>query len=770
MRGATYVRLLVLALVATALPVVATAVPVDIGRPAAAMAATESSQQPNFVVVVTDDQRWDSIGRCSPSFDGSDYTSGASSCMPQVAQKLVANGVTFLRGEVSQSLCCPSRASILTGQYTRHHGVATLNGAAFDDSSSLATWLDSAGYRTGLVGKYLNGYGAGTLANYIPPGWDSFHAFHGYTDQDNPYTDYPWIDWDAGGPMVVTRHNNVDSTSSSACADGNLYSTDLICNQSMDFLASDSGTPFFLYVNPASPHSPQTIATRHQGIYAGLTISTYPSHNVIPSPNPPAYLRPTPLTTNQMNRYATSFRQALEQNRAVDDMVGVLYDQLAGDGRLANTVWVFVSDNGAATGEHRLTGKQCPYIECHRVPFIVVCPTGVCPGAANGTRDAVNYALNIDIAPTIADLAGVTPTLRVDGRSLVPILSNPGAPWRTEWALFESNVAIDGVVAKAADGAWYKYLVVVGTGEKQLYHLGNDPWELTNLWNNPSYSAVQTTMEGRLADALSDPGLTITVRPLANGPGTSATISFTSGEAVGFRCALDGGPETDCGTGTAGTVTYGDLTPGEHHVDVTAVDAYGNPSVTNTVTFTLTGGGGGGDTTPPTVSVSSPADGATVSGTVTVSATASDDVAVASVEVRVDGVTVTTDTSAPYTASWTTTDSVDGPHTITAVAVDTSGNNATSAEVDVTVDNPAPSGQFTASTYTVSTGQQVTFTDAHTGNHRRTIHFGDGKSKSSKAQTFLKTYNTAGTYVVTLDTKDIVTQANVTLSLTITVQ
>ncbi len=576
MRGATFVRLLVLALVATALPVVATAVPVDIGGPAAAMAATESSQQPNFVVVVTDDQRWDSIGRCSPSFDGSDYTSGASSCMPQVAQKLVANGVTFLRGEVSQSLCCPSRASILTGQYTRHHGVATLNGAAFDDSSSLATWLDSAGYRTGLVGKYLNGYGAGTLANYIPPGWDSFHAFHGYTDQDNPYTDYPWIDWDAGGPMVVTRHNNVDSTSSSACADGNLYSTDLICNQSMDFLASDSGTPFFLYVNPASPHSPQTIATRHQGIYAGLTISTYPSHNVIPSPNPPAYLRPTPLTTNQMNRYATSFRQALEQNRAVDDMVGVLYDQLAGDGRLANTVWVFVSDNGAATGEHRLTGKQCPYIECHRVPFIVVCPTGVCPGAANGTRDAVNYALNIDIAPTIADLAGVTPTLRVDGRSLVPILSNPGAPWRTEWALFESNVAIDGVVAKAADGAWYKYLVVVGTGEKQLYHLGNDPWELTNLWNNPSYSAVQTTMEGRLADALSDPGLTITVRPLANGPGTSATISFTSGEAVGFRCALDGGPETDCGTGTAGTVTYSDLTPGEHHVDVTAVDAYGN--------------------------------------------------------------------------------------------------------------------------------------------------------------------------------------------------
>ncbi len=164
------------------------------------VAQGQAAAKPNFVLVVTDDQRWDSIGRCAPTFDSSDYTSGASSCMPQLAQKLVANGVTFLRGEVTQSLCCPSRASILTGQYTRHHGVNTLDGALLDDSATLATWLDAAGYRTGLVGKYLNGYGAGSLANYIPPGWDSFHSFHGYTNQDDPYTDYPWINWESGEP------------------------------------------------------------------------------------------------------------------------------------------------------------------------------------------------------------------------------------------------------------------------------------------------------------------------------------------------------------------------------------------------------------------------------------------------------------------------------------------------------------------------------------------------------------------------------------------
>ncbi len=512
--------------------------------------------------------------------------------MPQVAQKLVANGVTFLRGEVTQSLCCPSRASILTGQYTRHHGVNNLDGALLDDSATLATWLDAAGYRTGLVGKYLNGYGAGSLANYIPPGWDSFHSFHGYTNQDNPYTDYPWINWESGGTMEVTRYNNVDSTSTAACAAGNLYSTDLICKQSKDFLSANTTTPFFLYVNPASPHNPQVVAARHQGIYTGLTITTYPSHNVIPSPNPPAYLPATPLKANQMTRNLNTFRLSLEQNRAVDDMVGSLYDQLATDGRLANTVWIFISDNGGGTGEHRLTGKQCPYVECHRVPFIMVCPTGICPGAANGTRDSSNYALNIDIAPTIVDLADATATIRMDGRSLLPILSNPTTPWRTEWGLYDLDAPIDGVVAKATTGQWYKYLVGRDTGHVQLYNLTTDPWELTNLWNNAAYTAIQTDMAAKLANFLTNPTLTITQQPPATGPGTTATLAYSSNETVTFECTLDTAVTTTCGTGTTGTITYTGLTATTHTVKIQAIDTYGNTSPVTTTTFTLTGGSG----------------------------------------------------------------------------------------------------------------------------------------------------------------------------------
>ncbi len=839
---------------------------VEAGSPPAmspVVAQGQAGVKPNFVLVVTDDQRWDSIGRCAPTFDGSDYTSGASSCMPQVAQKLVANGVTFLRGEVTQSLCCPSRASILTGQYTRHHGVNTLDGALLDDSATLATWLDAAGYRTGLVGKYLNGYGAGSLANYIPPGWDSFHSFHGYTNQDNPYTDYPWINWESGGTMEVTRYNNVDSTSTAACAAGNLYSTDLICKQSKDFLSADTTTPFFLYVNPASPHNPQVVAARHQGIYTGLTITTYPSHNVIPSPNPPAYLPATPLKANQMTRNLNTFRLSLEQNRAVDDMVGSLYDQLATDGRLANTVWIFISDNGGGTGEHRLTGKQCPYLECHRVPFIMVCPTGICPGAASGTRDATNYALNIDIAPTIVALAGATATIRMDGRSLLPILSNPTTPWRTEWGLYDLDAPIDGIVAKASTGQWYKYLVGRDTGHVQLYNLTTDPWELTNLWNNAAYTAIQNDMAAKLANFLSNPTLTITQQPPATGPGTSATFAYNSNETVTFECSLDGGAATACGTGTTGTITYTGLTAATHTVKIQAVDAYGNASPVSTITFTLTGGGGGdtepptapaglaatsvthaavslswgastddvgvthyavarngvdiatatgtsytdttvspsttysyvvravdaagnrspasneisvttpatppSDTVPPTVSITAPVSGATVSGTTTVSMTATDNVAVASVQVKVDGTTVATDTTAPYSHAWNTTTVTNGSHTLTAVATDTAGNTATSTAVTVTVSNTVPTGQFTAAPNPATTGQVITFTDTHPGNHRRTITYGDGTQASARSKTFTKTYTTAGTYTATLETISVTTGLRVTLTLTITI-
>ena len=283
----------------------------------------EISDSPNFVVVVTDDQRWDSIGRCVPVVDGFDFDAGSDACMPNLQDLLMDAGTTFLKGEVTQSLCCPSRASILTGQYSTTHGVTNLVGADLDDSSTIATWLDDVGYRTGLFGKYLNGYGTGSLENYIPPGWDSFHSFHGAGGGKGVYDNYPWIHWDEGDPApVITAYNDADSVSGESCAEGNFYSTDFMCRLALDFLTADAQTPFFLYVATAAPHTPRIAAARHVGVFSNLVPALYPDYDQIPSPNPPAYLPTTPLRSGHFGFITKQTKDAMESTLAVDDLIG----------------------------------------------------------------------------------------------------------------------------------------------------------------------------------------------------------------------------------------------------------------------------------------------------------------------------------------------------------------------------------------------------------------------------------------------------------------
>jgi arylsulfatase A-like enzyme len=538
--------------------------------------------RPNFVLIVTDDQRWDTIGRCLGGFDGLDLAAGADSCMPEVQQRLVASGVTFRQGQVTQSLCCPSRASILTGQLSTHTDVTQVQGFdSFDDGSTLATWLHDAGYRTGLFGKYLNGYGDSqeVPANYVPPGWDSWHAFYGYDGvSDDPYTDYPWIDREPGGDPVQTRHLDADSTTEAACAPGNLYSTDLICSLGLDFLSADEEQPFFLYVAPVSPHEPATPADRWAGFYEGVQPPRYPNHNTVPSPNPPAYLPTAPLAENQIASMDNSFRKTLEANRAVDDMLAALHDRLSTDGRLDETVFIFISDNGLSAGEQRWTTKQCEYDACHRVPFIVVCPPAICPGGQMGRIDEQHHALNIDIAPTVAELAGVTPTLRVDGLSLLPLLDDPGAAWRDEWLLHDQANPLDGIVATLDDGHVYKYVEFADSGETELFDLTIDPWELSNLAGDGSATDVQTELATALADSIHPPGVWLTSAP---GPATNETdvsFGYQASEQSTFECVLDGSAPQPCGSGTSGGATYAGLTQGSHTFSVVAVDRFNNVS------------------------------------------------------------------------------------------------------------------------------------------------------------------------------------------------
>jgi N-acetylglucosamine-6-sulfatase len=559
-----------------------------------------SDISPNFVFILTDDQRWDTIGRCLGGFDGSDLAAGADACMPHVQEDLIARGVTFLRGYVTNALCCPSRASYLTGRYSRHTGVVTNNGfPQFDDSSTFATWLDDAGYRTGFVGKYLNGYGqAGTPPNYIPPGWDSWHTFWGQAD----YHRYSLVEADPGSPAGLNSYDTANSTDTRPCSSGNLYSTDLFCARAKDFLAADASTPFLLHFAPFAPHLPAAPAPGRGAALSDVQPPTYPNHNVVPGPNPPSYLPDDPLTGSRIAKVRSEFVQQLQTNLAVDDAVHAIHEQLTADGRRDNTVFVFASDNGFARGEHRWEGKQCEYEVCHHVPFVIACPPAVCPTAAEGTVDAEHFVLNLDIAPTIAELAGLKPPDWTDGVSLVTLLNGAGDGWRSSFVIDDPRLNdIHGIVSTEGDGHTYKYVELLGGAERELFDLTTDPWEVENLAGDGVHAATQAALTAALHSAITPTTITITSGPQGATGETTVSFTWTTDEAATFGCSLDSAVPDPCGAGTEGSVTYQGVADGPHVFSINAMDSDNNQSSAQR-SFTVAPP----DTTTPTVTMKKP--------------------------------------------------------------------------------------------------------------------------------------------------------------------
>ena len=540
-------------------------------------------RHPNFVLILTDDQRWDTIGRCMGTFDATDLSAGRGACMPYLQKDLIAAGITFLRGYVTTSLCCPSRTSILTGRYAHHVGVWTnrLGFALFDDSSTIATWLHTAGYRSGLFGKYLNGYGPlATSADYVPPGWDSWHALWGRFD----YESFTLAESDPGRPPALKSYSVSGSPSSHACDRHNGYMTDQLCSQARTFLAANTRRPFFLYFAPYSPHLPATPAARWKGFDDSVLTPRYPSYDTVPTPNTPSWLPTTPLSKAGQDTLSAEFRDQLDANRAVDDAIDALVAQLAGDGRLSDTVFIFLSDNGLAMGEHRLTGKSCEFEECAHVPFVIACPPAVCPGSAPGTIDASHAVLNIDLAPTIAALAGVRPSTPVDGMSLVPLLNGSSAPWRSSFYIEDVTTHARTLVGTVADvgGHTYKY-VQLENGDRELYDLTVDPFELANLVDPRIHQTIQHHLAASLGH-VTPPSISITS---ALTPSTNATFTWASSEPADFECSLDQLALSSCGSGSAGSASFTGLEAGRHVFVVRGTDRDGNIGGLTVVVFSV---------------------------------------------------------------------------------------------------------------------------------------------------------------------------------------
>ena len=342
---------------------------------------------PNFVYIVADDMNLADLRY-----------------MPNVNALLTARGAKYANAYTVDGLCCPSRVSTLTGQYAHNHGVYTNQApdGAFDkfllvagENQTLSTWLSAAGYRTALIGKYLNGYPNPDNLAYIPPGWSEWYAFM----QGGQFFNYKM---NQNGNLAKYGETEQD------------YSTDVVSGLTTDFIARsvNDGLPFFVYVAPQAPHSPATPAPRHANKFTGITSAPRsPSFNEADVSDKPLWVQDLPQLTNPtISDLDVLYKHRLQSLLAVDEMVASIVAELINLNVMNNTYVIFTSDQGLLLGEHRLANaKGAAYEEVIHIPYVVRGP-GVIPGST-----PTRYVLNIDTAPTLLTLAGLMVPDSIDG-------------------------------------------------------------------------------------------------------------------------------------------------------------------------------------------------------------------------------------------------------------------------------------------------------------------------------------------------------------------
>ncbi len=363
-----------------------------------------ASRRPNIVLVLADD-----------------LDTASMADLPVLRRTLTARGMSFRHFYVSDPLCCPSRVSILRGQYVTNHHVSGNVGAhggyrqfmaRSEERSTVATWLQNAGYRTGFYGKYLNGYPLPGRATHVPPGWNDWHAAYG----DAAYRQFGYHMVDNGRR---TRHGHRASD----------YGVDVLARKAAAFVRAErhSTAPLFLYLSVYSPHGPAAVAPRYRGSVPQLRAPRGPAFNQVDMSRASRWLRMlSRLTPSQVATVDWAYRRRIRSVLAVQDLVVRLLAALRDTHRLSDTYVFFTSDNGYHLGQHRLfAGKRTAFETDIRVPMIV---RG--PGVPQG-RTVRSMTSTIDLAPTFAALAGAAPPGFVDGRSLVPLLDGrPPPSWR----------------------------------------------------------------------------------------------------------------------------------------------------------------------------------------------------------------------------------------------------------------------------------------------------------------------------------------------------
>jgi arylsulfatase A-like enzyme len=455
----------------------------------------------NVVVVMTDDQ-----------------TAASLSTMQHVSALLGGEGTRFENAIASFPLCCPARATHLTGQYAHNHGVLHNNPPfggfiQLDHSNTLPVWLERAGYRTMHVGRYLNGYEA---RHGIPAGWTDWYG--------SPHSGaFNYVTWKAFENGVVKSYPEAQHPGE--------HQTDFTTRRAVELIdrAAPGERPFFLslwYVaphrggprDPDDPRRPGTPspAPRHRDAYAGVRMPRKPNfneRNMYDKPQVVADRRR--LSPEFAAGVEENWRQEIETLMGVDEGVAQIVEALRRTGELDNTLIVYMSDNGYMHGEHRaLAEKVLPYEESIRIPLVM---RG--PGVPQGRVDR-RLVGNLDVTATILDAADAVPGRVLDGRSLLDLLGDPGAEWGRD-ILIENGNGANAVPAYRGIRT-YRFLYVEHrtTGEYELYDLEKDPFQLQSVDGHAAYAKVQRDLASRLReltscvglDCLARPHLTLTVR------------------------------------------------------------------------------------------------------------------------------------------------------------------------------------------------------------------------------------------------------------------
>ncbi len=426
----------------------------------APIASAQVQRRPNFIFVITDDQRCDALGVVQREL-------GPKANFPWFKtpnmDRLANEGARFRNAFVVQSLCSPSRANFLTGMYSHQHGI-THNDQPFPDTlTTWATELSKNGYATGYFGKWHMG------TQRERPGFATTFTFVGQGDYEN-----------------CTILDNGKEVKPQGWVD------DITTDCAISFIESRKTEPFAMVVGYKTPHDPRHPALRHKDLYRDSTFVRPENYEATPPFVDPAKKKPWRETSEDR----LNFFRCLQ---GVDDNVGRLLDVLDRTGLAQDTMVVFVGDNGYYLGEHGLGDKRSLYEESIRIPLLVKYPRAIKAGTV---IDAP--ALNIDFAPTLLELAGLSIPSTMQGRSWVPLFGgNTPADWRTSFLTASyvdpayPDVTFESLAVRTTDA---KLVVYKGHEDwTELYDLKADPLEMKNLARDPASSALLSRMQSEMA-------------------------------------------------------------------------------------------------------------------------------------------------------------------------------------------------------------------------------------------------------------------------------